>query len=321
MWLEPPVGRHARSAGSSPLHLLLMHGANQHVYQGELLEQACVVGNMPLVEQLLAFGAHLSSNALRVACDNDCRVIAILLLQHGFQPLLSQMDGWSPDMKCVMATHTKHTRWTRVRHAVRKSWTLRTGILFKWQVYAQAQGEHQHIATLRAQARFFYIAHDERATFRELCVALEAATSLMSRTGDWDPEFVDFTGQPIRELPKWQVLVADGYPFNLFDLLKLVEMNPNACNPFTGMKLDHISIQQRSQHLASVLTRDAFDAHCMGGDLFEAVQMMRIQSPEAFLRGYRVQHVWDKLHYPGSIDTFMKLSKLEIAHFVDRMVR
>ncbi|KAJ3222680.1 hypothetical protein HDU81_009681 [Chytriomyces hyalinus] len=284
------------------VNLLLTHGANQHVYQGELLEQACKVGNMPLVEELLAFGAHLSSKALKVACDNDRRVIAILLLQHGFRPLLSQMDdGWSPDMKYVVTTHTKKTRWTRV--------------------YAQAQREHQSLAMLRAQARFFDIAHDERTSFRKLCVALEAATSLMSRrTGDWDPEFVDFTGQPIRELPRWQVLVADGYPFNLFDLLKLVEMNPNACNPFTGMKLDHISIQQRSQHLANVLTRDALDAHWMGGDLLEIVTMTPIQSPDSVLRGYLVQHVWDKLHYPGSIDTFMKLSKLEVGHFVDRMV-
>ncbi|KAJ3243156.1 hypothetical protein HDU78_000775 [Chytriomyces hyalinus] len=310
------------STATRMVNLLLMHGANQHVYQGELLEQACKVGNMPLVEELLAFGAHLSSKALKVACDHDRRVIAILLLQQGFRPLLCQMDdGWTPDMKYVVISHIKKTRWTRVRQAVRKSWTLRTGILFNWQVYAQAQGKHQSLAMLRAQARIFDIAHDERTSFRELCVALEAATSLMSRrTGDWDPEFVDFTGQPIRELPKWQVFVTDGYPFNFFDLLKLVEMNPNACNPFTGLKLDHISIQQRSQYLASVLTRDAFDAHLMGGDLLEIVTMTPIQSPESVLRGYLVQHVWDKLYYPGSIDTFMKLSKLEIGHFVDRMV-
>ena len=282
---------------------LLKYGAMVDAQDGRPLIESADKGYTDVVNLLLSHGADASiadDAPLRRAANKKHIIVIIALLNHGAnRSVLDEYDLDDTSM-AIVKTFTKEYAIRKMKRAIRDSFVKQD---FKWQLLCNKLGtlDKAEMYMLKDQSRLIGIDNVENKSKRCLCADL--AVDFEKRLSErvlYDPGVTDLSGTPINDLPFWKVFVVEGYPFNCFDLFRLLKKNITV-NPYTRNPLPVTLIKDRELFLTRTLVKCRINGY-PEASLLENVSQTPISSDLVLLRSRLENEVFDKLMYAPTLD-------------------
>jgi ankyrin repeat protein len=335
------------------VNILVVHGANIHIENDLPLIEACRKRNCSIVSTLVKNGADVDAQnglpilesaasgfndiidillqagvdvniendlALKNAVKGNHILSMISLINAGAdRSILEESTNLDQTTKTILDAFTKNNRLKRLKKAISDSVQKQD---FKWQEYCtpsrsntrNMQFDLDKLKLLREQSRLFQI-NSTNKTKRELCANFAIKMEQdMSMRPYFEQGVTDLSGTPINDLPYWKIMMIENNPFNVFDLIKLIQKGITL-NPYTRNRLPIQEIKDAEIHLRRILTRTKY----RNFNLLEQVSQLPILTDEIILRNMLQNQVWDRLLYSPPISIIMDATDEQLDNMLEKL--